>query len=96
MVAWWTLKLRAISRTDSPSSRRLIASRCWCRVSLCGRPRLLPFAFARARPSEVRARISSRSNSARPPRTVGRARQPVEPRDGQQSSGSSAAITRRS
>src|SRR5262249_56658789 len=29
-----------------------------------------PRAFARARPSPVRARISSRSNSARPPRTV--------------------------
>jgi len=34
------------------------------------RPTLLPFALACARPSLVRVRISSRSNSARPPRTV--------------------------
>ena len=34
------------------------------------RPIFTPRATARARPSPVRARISSRSNSARPPRTV--------------------------
>jgi hypothetical protein len=28
IVAWWTLTLRAISRTGSPLSRRFIASRC--------------------------------------------------------------------
>src|SRR6516164_5826812 len=42
----------------------------WCGVSFGLRPRLCPFALARARPSLVRARISSRSNSARPPKTV--------------------------
>jgi hypothetical protein len=34
------------------------------------RPRLCPFALARARPSPVRMQISSRSNSASPPKTV--------------------------
>ena len=35
MVLWLTLYLRAISRTGSPClSRRLIASRSWCSVSL--------------------------------------------------------------
>ena len=35
-----------------------------------GRPNLIPRAFAHCLPSVVRARISSRSNSARPPSTV--------------------------
>src|SRR5262249_14039504 len=39
-------------------------------VSFGGRPNLTPRAFARCLPSVVRARISSRSNSARPPSTV--------------------------
>src|SRR5262249_25074979 len=37
---------------------------------LTGRPNFTPRALARLRPSSVRARISSRSNSARPPRTI--------------------------
>src|SRR3984893_10653041 len=53
-----------------PVSRRLIASRFWCGVSFGGRPILCPRATARARPSPVRARIKSLSNSARPPSTV--------------------------
>jgi hypothetical protein len=44
------------------------------RVSLRGRPKLIPRACARLRPSPVRARISSRSNSASPPRTVSNSR----------------------
>jgi hypothetical protein len=47
-----------------------MASSFWCGVSFGLRPRLLPAALARARPSPVRVRINSRSNSARPPRTV--------------------------
>jgi hypothetical protein len=39
-------------------------------VSLGGRPMYTPRAFARTRPSPVRARINSRSNSAKPPSTV--------------------------
>src|ERR1700730_6153427 len=58
------------ARVSSPCSRRLIASRFWCGVSLGGRPKLCPRAFALSRPSPVRARINSRSNSASPPRTV--------------------------
>ena len=54
----------------SPLSRRLIASRCWCGVSFGLRPIFTPRAFARSRPSPVRARIRSRSNSASPPSTV--------------------------
>ena len=45
-------------------------------VSLGFRPSRTPRAFARSRPSVVRALISSRSNSAKPPRTV-RIRRPV-------------------
>jgi len=48
---------------------RLRSWRCWC-VSFGGRPNLTPRPLARVRPSPVRARISSRSNSARPPSTV--------------------------
>ena len=60
-----------MSASDSPPrSRRLIASRCWCGVSLGGRPIFCPRATARARPSPVRVRIRSRSNSASPPSTV--------------------------
>ncbi len=47
-----------------PPSLRQIASLRWCCVSFGLRPRLCPFDLARARPSDVRARISSRSNSA--------------------------------
>jgi hypothetical protein len=48
--------------------------------TFCGRPNRTPLAFARSRPSPVRARISSRSNSARPPSTVIDCRyEPVRP-----------------
>jgi hypothetical protein len=63
-------QVRAISRTVSPLSRRSTASRIWCAVSFGLRPIFTPRALARSRPSPVRARISSRSNSARPPRIV--------------------------
>jgi hypothetical protein len=59
-----------MSESDSPRSRRRIASLRWCGVSLKGRPKLCPRALARSRPSPVRARINSRSNSASPPCTV--------------------------
>src|SRR5271168_4116877 len=59
-----------MSLSGSPRSRRRIASLRWCGVSLKGRPKLCPRAFARSRPSPVRARINSRSNSASPPSTV--------------------------
>src|SRR5580704_13956415 len=59
-----------MSASVSPWFRRLIASRFWWSVSLNGRPIFCPRATARARPSPVRARIRSRSNSARPPSTV--------------------------
>jgi hypothetical protein len=39
-------------------------------LSAGGRPKRTPLAFARVLPSLVRARISSRSNSASPPNTV--------------------------
>jgi len=51
----------------SPRSRRSIELLRWCDVSLKRRPKLCPFALARSRPSLVRARINSRSNSANPP-----------------------------
>jgi hypothetical protein len=54
----------APTRGGKGRSRRLIASFCWCAVSFGGRPILCPRATARARPSPVRARIRSRSNSA--------------------------------
>jgi hypothetical protein len=45
-----------MSASDSPPrSRRLIASRRWCGVSLGGRPIICPRATARARPSPVAA-----------------------------------------
>ena len=60
-----------MSVSVSPRSRRRIASLRWCGVSLKGRPKLCPRALACcSRPSPVRARINSRSNSASPPRTV--------------------------
>jgi hypothetical protein len=59
-----------MSVSTSPASRRAIASLRWCPVSFGLRPKITPLAFARARPSPVRVRISSRSNSARPPSTV--------------------------
>jgi hypothetical protein len=70
IAEWLTLKLRAISRVGSPASFRFRASALWYGVNLkCG-PNFTPRAFARALPSLVRARISSRSNSAKPPSTV--------------------------
>jgi hypothetical protein len=47
-----------------PPRHRASASRCWCFVSFAGRPICTPAALARRMPSPVRARISSRSNSA--------------------------------
>ena len=41
-----------------------MASCFWCGVSFGLQPRLMPFSLARARPSPVRIRINSRSNSA--------------------------------
>ena len=49
---------------------RCNASWRWCAVSLRGRPNRTPRSRARLRPSPVRAAISERSNSARPPSTV--------------------------
>ena len=65
-----TLYDRAISASPSPELRRSMASCRWWGVTLRGRPNLTPRSCARFLPSPVRARISSRSNSARPPRTV--------------------------
>ena len=48
----------------SPSARRANTSVRWCGVRTLGRPKRTPRAFARLRPSPVRSRISSRSNSA--------------------------------
>src|ERR1700719_961776 len=59
-----------MSRIGSPASRRRSASLIWWGVSFGGRPIFTPFALARSRPSPVRARINSRSNSASPPSTV--------------------------
>jgi len=70
MVLWLTLYDRAMSVSTSPASRRAIASLRWWPVSFGLRPRMTPLAFARSRPSPVRVRISSRSNSANPPNTV--------------------------
>src|SRR5215207_6699974 len=69
MVECETLNKRAISRTASPASRRAIASRLWCTVNFGRRPSTTPLPLARALPSEVRDLMSSRSNSARPPRS---------------------------
>lgn len=55
---------------SSPLSRRWIASILWWSVSLGLRPSRTPRALARSRPSLVRERINSRSNSASPTRTV--------------------------
>ena len=44
-----------------------MASRRWCGVNLRGLPISTPRALARSRPSPVRLRISSRSNSERRP-----------------------------
>ena len=70
IVLWLTLYDLPMSVRFSPASRRAIASRRWCTVSLGLRPMMTPRALARCRPSPVRVRIRSRSNSARPPRTV--------------------------
>jgi len=70
IVVGSTAKVRATSACVSPAARRCRVSwRWWC-VSFGGRPNLTPRPLARVRPSPVRARISSRSNSARPPSTV--------------------------
>ena len=66
-----TLNRRAKSACVAvPSAMALTASAFWCAVSIGGRPMWTPRALARSRPSPVRARISSRSNSASPPSTV--------------------------
>jgi hypothetical protein len=67
IVLWLTAKLLAIAVQASPAARRASASARWCAVSAGFRPNLTPRALARSRPSLVRARISSRSNSASPP-----------------------------
>ena len=54
----------------SPASSRARASWRWWGVSLGGRPKRTPRSLARTIPSPQRERISSRSNSASPPRTV--------------------------
>ena len=59
-----------MSTKDSPDSRRAMASCRWWRVSFGLRPITTPRALARSLPSPVRLLINSRSNSARPPRTV--------------------------
>src|SRR5215510_10125656 len=59
-----------ISASRSPAARRLMASRRWKSDNLGLRPNLTPFAIARLRPSPVRSRISSRSNSAMAARSV--------------------------
>ena len=52
MVLRLTLKVRALSASGSPRlSRRRIASRRWCGVSLGLRPSFTPRALARSRPS---------------------------------------------
>jgi hypothetical protein len=67
-----TAKRRARSACVAmPVLKALIASARWRPVSVGGRPIWTPRALARVRPSPVRARINSRSNSARPPRTIG-------------------------
>ena len=70
IVACETLKDRATSACASPRASLWIASCRWWAVRALGRPNLTPLALARALPSLVRARISSRSNSAKPPRIV--------------------------
>ena len=70
IVACETLNDRATSACASPLARRWRASCRWCGVSAVGRPNFTPRSLARFLPSPVRARISSRSNSAKPPRTV--------------------------
>ena len=52
------------------ASEPVRASRRWNSSNFVGRPNFTPRALARSRPAPVRARMSSRSNSARPPRTV--------------------------
>src|SRR5262249_1003247 len=59
-----------ISANASPVLRRAIASAIWNAESLGFLPNLTLRACARFRPSSVRARINSPSNSARPPSRV--------------------------
>jgi hypothetical protein len=70
IVACETLNVRATSACASPLPSRCRASLHWCGVRAVGRPNFTPLAFARALPSLVRARIKSRSNSAKPARIV--------------------------
>jgi hypothetical protein len=60
----------AISACTSPRSSLSRASRRWNSDSFDGLPSLTPRAFARFKPSPVRARISSLSNLAKPASTV--------------------------
>ena len=53
-----------MSTNGSPASRRRSASVRWCVVNFGFLPIWTPRALARSRPSPVRDRISSRSNSA--------------------------------
>jgi hypothetical protein len=73
-VARSTPNVWATSATASPAAILSIASRRRCTESFFGRPNRTPRALARSRPSPVRARISVRSNSARPPRMVSMSR----------------------
>ncbi len=59
-----------MSACVSPSASLSSASCRWCGDSLRGRPNRTPRSLARLLPSPVLDRISSRSNSAKPPRTV--------------------------
>jgi len=58
--------------TDSDHSKRPICRRIYVigPIAYADEPKRTPRSFARLRPSPVRARISSRSNSAKPPNTV--------------------------
>ena len=59
-----------MSASDSPLARRRIASAFWWDINFGVRPNFTPRALACSRPSLVRLRINSPSNSANPPRTV--------------------------
>ena len=74
MVALLTPSTRARWRTLSPWARSFATKDCWAGDSFGRRPSLTPRAFARTRPSLVRERMRSRSNSARPPNTVSMSR----------------------
>jgi hypothetical protein len=61
---------RPRKRQLSPASRRLLISSIWCALSLNFGPNLIPDCLALCRPSLVRRRIKSLSNSATPDKTV--------------------------